>query len=102
MHKVKNMKIIRVASGAASLILPEFRGNVVTDGAVHYFYDSGMAFWAIHNELFNYLECAILASEEPEAVLEVTKDPVSITDLLALKTTFHTDDIIKLKEHDLL
>lgn len=100
------MKIIKVSPGLAAVVLPEFRGNIVTDGFVHYFYDSSLSFWAIHNELFNFLERATLASEEPEeepeSVLGVVKHPVPITDLLALKTTFHTDDIIKLKENNLL
>lgn len=93
------MKIIEVALGSAVIPQAAYIGNLVTDGLNHYFYDQAMSFWALPAELFNQLTLYVNSEKE---TLEVTKDTVSITDLLALKTTFHTDDIIKLKENNLL
>jgi len=94
------MKIMKVEIGQATLNLPEYRGNLVSDGTFTAYYDSLSGSWSLPLELFNIIE-DLLASTEVTTLTERTKE-VSVTDLLALKTTFETDDIIKLRESDLI
>jgi len=94
------MKIMKVEIGQATLNLPEYRGNLVSDGTFTTYHDSLSGSWSLPLELFNIIEY-LLASTEVTTLTERTKE-VSVTDLLALKTTFETDDIIKLRESDLI
>ena len=95
------MKIIKVKQGDATASgISARNGNIVTDGITANYYDHTGVMWYLPQELVNTLDSEVtkeVVSEE----LEVKKE-VSITDLLALKTTYHTDDIIKLKENGLL
>ena len=93
MYKGRNMKIVRVALGLVGLAGTVEPGNIVTDGSTSNYYDRTGAMWFLPMELVNAIE-----SFTPEEA----KKELTITDLLALKTTYHIDDIIKLKENDLL
>jgi len=97
MLKEKDMKIIKVPGGRAPQWDPSYVGNIVTDGLGIFFWDSTQSMWNVPTELLSEITKLI----PDEAVLESTKE-ITVTDLLALKTTFHTDDIIKLRESDLI
>ncbi|RKZ89977.1 MAG: hypothetical protein DRQ43_11655 [Gammaproteobacteria bacterium] len=89
------MKIVRVALGLAETAEP---GNIVTDGFKANYFDRTGAMWFLPQELVDAIE----SFTPEEAVILEAKKELTITDLLALKTTYHIDDIIKLKENDLL
>lgn len=95
------MKIIKVKQGDATASgIPAHNGNIVTDGITANYYDHTGVMWYLPQELVNTLDSEVTQEVVSEA-LEIKKE-ISITDLLALKTTYHIDDIIKLKENDLL
>lgn len=97
------MKILNAAPGFVSSIQPEYAGNIVTDGFTHYYYSQTLMTCLLTPDLFLELKRLIeLIEVGQSSVLEVGKGPLSITDLLALNTTFNTEEIIKLKESDLV
>lgn len=95
------MKIIKVRQGgAATTGNPDYNGSIVTDGITANYFDHAGVMWYLPQELVNTLDSGV-AQEAVSEELEIKKE-VSITDLLALKTTYHIDDIVKLKENGLL
>jgi len=95
------MKIIQVPSGGAPVWTPELSGNIASDGALHYYHEAGGMAWTIPWELFSIIRDLLPKEGEELAALESKKE-VSITDLLALKTTYDLQEIIRLKESNLI
>jgi len=95
------MKIIEVPSGLAVLWTQELEGNIATDGTHHCFHDSGGIAWTLPGELFRAIRALLPWEGEELTALEVKRE-LSITDLLALKTTYDTQEIIRLREGKLI
>ena len=100
MFTEKDMKVIRTETNLAVVFQQDFRGNLVTDGIVAYCYDGMGTMWSVPVQFARDVEQLI---EECQAGGSLTPESkVSVTDLLALNTTFNTDEIIKLRESEIL